>query len=55
MELLEARAVLVKEEAARAVALEEGTGAREALLKALQEKASPRHSVSTVAPAIAWA
>ena len=54
MELLEARAVLVEEEATRAAALEESTGAREASLKALQEKASPRHSVSIVAPVIAW-
>ena len=33
MELLEARAVLVEEEAVRAVVLEEGTGAREASLR----------------------
>ena len=38
-------------EAARGAALEEGTGAREASLKVLQEKASPGHSVSIVAPA----
>ena len=55
MEFLEARAVFVEEEAARAAALEEEAGAREALLKTLQEKASPRHHVSIVAPAIVWA
>ena len=54
VELLEARVVFVEKEAAHAAALEEGTGAREASLKALQEKASPRHSVSIVAPVIAW-
>ncbi|CAM9567605.1 unnamed protein product [Ascophyllum nodosum] len=55
VERLEARAVLVEEEAARAAALEEGAGAREALLKTLQEKASPRqlYRASTTARALA--
>lgn len=37
---MEARAVLVEEEAARAAALEEGASAREELLRNLKEKAS---------------
>ena len=43
--------VLVEEETARAAAWREGRA--EASLKALQEKASPRYSVSIVAPVIA--
>ena len=45
MELLEARVVIVEEEAAHAAELEKGAGACEPLLRTLQEKVSPWHPV----------